>query len=433
MRNPYQYQVPAIELGKSANLLLNDECGLGKKFVCIQIAHHMLTTTQQPNLVVTVKRDAYQWKKEIIADFPTSTVVIGGVDPIMLPGDNNWWLILHYEALVRHSRPLTRIKWATIILDEGHYIKNWQAQRSRAAKRLKAHRKVVATGTPLDKTPEDLWSPLDFLYPATYHGTLRAFREKYVKTKVTRDGLEYSIIGCKQPQTLARELAPFMLARTKDEVAPDLPPNIQKTVHIELTGQQAAIYRRIKRSVDIEVIGPELDNPMFIPSRLAQLIRLQQVALDPTMLNLTSDAAKLEWLYDWRHDNPDEPLIVFTTFRDTAQKVSRALDAHLIMGGVKLPTHWTKPTIVGTIGAASEALDLGWVRTGIFLDVSWKSSKMTQAISRIHRINNTAPCQTIFLIAHNTVDEVMLEAVEKKWDAYSVIREYVARFNELKP
>jgi SNF2 family DNA or RNA helicase len=426
MRKPYPYQIPAIQCGIDRNLFLNDECGLGKKMTCIEIVRALHYA--KPTLVVTVKRDTRQWEREIHEQDPNAVVVIGTVDVIWLPDDLRCWLVMHYEALVRHAHALSRVKWGVIVLDEGHYIKNWQAQRSRAVKQLRADRKIVATGTPLDKTPEDLWSPLEFLYPRIYHGRLRAFREQYVITKIGYGGHPKTLIGCKQPRLLAKELAPFTFARTKDEVAPDLPPNIRKVVYIDLTGHQEAAYRRIKHATDVEVMGPELSDPLYLPSRMTQLMRLQQVAVDPELLNITAESAKYEWLYDWRADNPEEPLIVFTTFREVAKKVAKQLKAHLIIGGERLPDKWTRNTLVGTIGAASTALDLGWIRTGIFLDVTWKSLLMTQAINRIHRINNTQPCQTIFLTATNTVDEVMLEAVEKKWGEYEILRNYVMRF-----
>lgn len=428
-RTPYPFQELPIALGRRRNLLLADDCGLGKKVTCIEVANDIYQSEHKPVLIVTVRRDIAQWvdeiKRQLGEDLPTC---IGTVDAVSVPHKTDFWLIIHYEGLVRHIKALARIKWGVAIMDEGHYIKNWQAQRSRAAKRVKALRKIVSTGTPIDKSPKDLWSLLDFLYPETYHGKKLAFEDEHVRRFFDAEGHERILPGAKNPAKLAAELAPFTVGRTKEEVAPFLPPNIIKHVVIELDGQQAKLYRRIATSTDIEVLGPELDNPLYIPTRLTQLLRLQQVTTDPQLLQSAANSAKLDWVQTWLEGNPDEPTIIFTCYKDTAHRLSRKLDAHLIAGGVKLPTKWTKKIIVSTIAAGAEALNLDWVRTAIFVDVTWKSLKMKQAQSRIHRLSNTEPCETIFLRCPDTVDDLMLEAVEKKWEAYDLLRGYVNKF-----
>lgn len=426
MKTPYPFQELAIQVGLDRNLFLNDECGCGKKITMLEVARRLREVYKLPTLVVTVKRDTLQWKREILGQDPTIPVVIGTSDALWVPEVDDWWLIMHYEALVRHIKGLRRVNFATVILDEGHYIKNWQAQRTKAAKQLRALRKIIGTGTPMDRSPGDIWSQLEFLDPTTYRGTRRKFCDTHERFYLNLDGHRCVLPGVRNMATLSQELAPFTFARTKKDVAPELPPNIEKVVHIQLTGQQASLYRRIQHADDIIVTGPELNDPLMVGTRLAQMVREHQAALDPYLLGSAAESAKLDWLRDWIEGNPLEPVIIFTNYRAVAEKLARTYDAHLIMGGVRLPEQWTKRIIVATIKAASEALDLGFITTAIFLDENHSTLRMTQAINRIDRINKLGPTETIYLIAEGTIDEIFHKSWQDKWDRYQLLRAYTA-------
>ena len=461
MKQPYPFQQRAIDLGTERNMFLADSCGLGKKLMCLEVAHRIQTSLRLPTLIVSIKQDVWQWEREVKLQYPDTDITIGTVDPIVVPEIPDWWLILHYEALVRHSKALSRIKFGTIVLDEAHHIKSPHAQRSKASKKLRSFRKIVATGTPINRSPVDLWSPLEFLYPEKWAGKLGAFREEHERYFFDTAGFRRVIPGAKDPAALGAILAPFYLARTKDEVAPDLPPNIIKEQVFQLTGAQASLYRRIQHSQDIEVplfdlgnsptpllqhpaarfiggdgleleqmegIVPDPNATLYIPSKMVQMLREQQCALDPELLGSNASSVKLDWVREWREANPEEPTIIFTNYRSVAQRLARDFDAHLVMGGIKLPKEWSKPTIVATLGAGSTALDLGHLRTAIFLDTHWSSIKMDQALNRIHRLSNKYPVQTIYCVAAGTIDELFLESFQNNWDQYTLIRNHAQRF-----
>lgn len=409
------------------NLFLNDECGCGKKITMLEVGRRLKSEYHLPNLVVTVKRDTLQWKREILGQDPNTHVVIGTVDALWVPDHNDWWLVMHYEALVKHIKGLSRTMFGTLIIDEGHYIKSWQAQRTKAAKKLKAHRKIIGTGTPMDRSPGDLWSQLELLYPETYRGTRRAFCERYERAFIDGAGYRRILPGVRRKAELSAELAPFTFSRTKRDVAPELPPNIEKEVYIELTGAQATLYRRIANASDILVTGTNPDDPMppmVIGTRLAQITREHQVAIDPSLVGSNAESAKFEWLRTWREGNPDEQVIIFTNYRDVAVELARQYKADLIMGGVPLPESWTNKTIVATIKAASEALDLGFIPTAIFMDENQSQLRMTQAINRVHRLGNLHTTETIYLIAANTIDEIIHQCWREKWDQYQLLKAY---------
>ena len=177
---PYPFQEAAIQVGLDRNLFLNDECGCGKKITMLEIARRLREVYKLPTLVVTVKRDTLQWKREILGQDPTIPVVIGTSDVLWVPEVDDWWLVLHYEALVRHIKGLSRVKFGTVILDEGHYIKSWQAQRTKAAKRLQASVRSSA--------PERRW-----IAPQVISGVSSSFSTvKRTEARVERSAISMS-------------------------------------------------------------------------------------------------------------------------------------------------------------------------------------------------------------------------------------------------
>lgn len=282
----------------------------------------------------------------------------------------------------------------------------------------------------MEKNPSDLWSVLHWLYPTQYTSYWNFF-ERYVETSVNYMGYQI-IVGGKNLDQLAAEIGSFFFRRTKAEVAPQLPPKIMQRVEVRMDEQQAKIYKTIKASRDIEVdVG--LSETMIIKNALAKIVRLQQVSSDPILLGFDLQSAKIEWVTDFVEDNPDETLVIFTKFRDTAIRLSRTLKADLIVGG---QTHaggkdfisGKTNVLVGTIAAMGEGLNLQRARTAIFIDQEWSSVKMVQAVDRIHRIDDTQPKNIIYLHTGGTVDGLVLEALDKKWSdldlAYKYLKEY---------
>lgn len=427
-RTLYPFQEVAVELGMQRNVLLNDSCGTGKTTMAAGLILRTRDELHLPTLYIAPKRSKEQVRQELIqVGLPAEAIAIGTVDPLWVPDIPDWILIIHYEAAVRHVRALSKAQFGTIIVDEAHHIKNPQAQRSRCIKRFKSARKMVMTGTPMEKVPQDLHSLLEFLYPEKYRGTRQEWCRIYVRSYWDPRGFPGVLSGAKDPERLAKEIAPFTLARTKEQVRPDLPPNIITHVPIVMDGEQAALYRRIKKSVDLEVCGPELSNPLYVPSRLAQILRLQQVAVDPRLINSQVASAKLEWLDDFMQDNPEEPVLIFTNFRQTAKYIAEKYKAQLIVGGMKpLDPDFLRAQnrVVMTI-ASGEALSLGWLKTAIFLDTNWRWGLMAQALDRIHRIDITEPRHTIYLQAQGSIDHLIMNSSQGKWDHFKLIQEYV--------
>lgn len=430
MKQPRQYQNTAIEFGTTKNLLLSDQMGLGKSLVSIEICKAVFGQCNAPALVICPKGLRLQWEAFVLDQDPQAMVAIASDDPYWLKHSVAGldYLITHYEALVKYNAVLAKHSWSTIVVDEAHRIKNRKAQRSVSTKTLKTARKIALTGTPFDKDPAEIWSNLNWLDPKTFSSYWR-FVETYIVYDTVRMGnREFKKNPrLKDPVAFAEMLKPYMLRRTKKMVMPELPPLQTTIIPIELGVSQRRAYDAIKNVKDMEVHFDELPEPMWIEFALTKMVRLLQCASDPAGLDLTAPSAKLEWLQDWISDNPHEPVLIFSRYRRTAERVSQLIGADaLVMGGSELQRPLvTCRRIVATIAAMAEGYDLGHISTAIYIDQEWSSILMQQSMERIDRGGNTEPKQLIFLEAQNTIDALVRQALDNKWSTKQLIDQFM--------
>lgn len=431
MKTLRPYQQTAVEKGIQHNMLCSDQMGLGKSVTAIEICKAVFSQCDAPALIVCPKGIRLQWEQMIFDQDPDARIEIidSTVDLRYSSITHLDYIIIHYEALIKLHPQLAKHRFSTIVVDECHRIKNRKAQRSIAVKTLKAHRKIGLSGTPYDKNPADLWSILNWLQPKEFTSYWQ-FIDQYIDIETIWIGARqvpksYKI---RNPAQFVAMLQPHMIRRTKRTVMADLPP-LQKTyVPIELTKQQRAAYQAIKNVKDMEVHFDELPEPLWIEYAMTKLVRLLQVASDPAGLGLVAPSVKLEWLQEWLSDNPNEPIIVLSRYRKTAERVFSTIGGDaLVMAGEALKSPLSASRrIVGTIASLKEGHDLGHINTMILIDLDYSSITMDQAFERHDRGGNTEPKQVIILEAVNTADELVHQALDLKWDT----RQLIDRFME---
>lgn len=435
------YQRVGIERGITANLLLNDDRGLGKTFQAIEIAKAVSLVMPGPILIVCPKSVRNQWieaieDQTIPADLRVYTIDVQTPLPDRPFRQRPTWIVTHYEAMLRHVRTLSKTFYGTIIVDEAHRIRNRTAQRTIALKKLQAYRKIALTGTAFDKNPADVWSILNWLDPEKYsewRGTNvyskffdrhTAYEPVYIRGEKTD---HKRVTGIIDPELFAAELAPYTLARTKREVAPELPAKIQQIIPIVLMPKQAELYERIEYADDILVDLDGSPDPVILKNVLTRIGKLQQLASDPKLLGVDMLGAKLEWLREFIDDQPDRTLLILTRFRDTAIRIGNMFDIPVVVGGKRPAIDLrSAPMLVGTIAAMGEGLDLGQIWTTVFIDAEWSSLLMLQAIDRTERdLAATEPRHIIYLRAVDTVDVLIYRALAKKWTDAELVTQYL--------
>lgn len=433
MKKPYPFQLENIAAGSRRHILIADDCGLGKTLSAIEIGK----TTRQNHiigvpwraLVVCPKGVRLQWLKEITEQDPKAEVRIVEIREEI--GNAVGWHIMHYEAVM--AQPPTGLLWDYVVVDEAHRIRNRKAIRTKAVKLLSSLRRVALSGTPMDKDPSELWSILHWLYPAEFPSYWR-FRQTYCLIRENYAGYP-EVVGPKNTAHLAKQLSGRFMKHTKEMVVKDLPPKIFVDVPLQMEGEQLHLYEAIRKSKDIEVATER--GELIIPSALAKLTRLQQVASASETLGpeFSAPSVKVDWTVEFIDDHPELSVVVFTRFVATAQLILDKLQE----GGVQacgffgsrasFPVEFLNGearVLVATIAKAGEGLDLKRTQAAVFVDQEWSTIKMQQAYDRIHRLGIDAP-KTLYVLKCSPVDHLIADAIDKKWDDAQLVYEAVQR------
>ena len=411
MKTPYLFQRQAIEtIRQTHGFILADECGLGKTLTAIEVCKQVRTHTRV--LIIAPPALLPQWRLEIEEQDPGVPVAVVNRMPLNFQDLHGYFLMSIYDlssALVREA--VYSVVFDILVVDEAHRIKNRKTKTAGWVKKISAARRLCLTGTPMEKNPADLWSLLNFVSPDDFPAYWNFVMRHLV---VTAGYFErYVVGGPKDPVAFGQLLQPFMLRRTKAEVAPELPEKIVIEQRVDMLPKQQKLYDTIRCQKDI-IVTLENGSQLLIGNALTLLTRLQQVATWPALLEETGveGSGKLDWLAGFVADHENEPIVVFTRFRAVAEHVHSIYGGDIVIGGRREITENPK-FCVGTIDAMGEGLNFQWAKHAIFMDSHWSTIKMTQAIDRIHRINIAEP-KNIYFLWSTYEDKLVLDAFNNK-------------------
>ncbi|MCF3651496.1 DEAD/DEAH box helicase [Synoicihabitans lomoniglobus] len=420
----YHYLVHLATQGLGG--ILADDMGLGKTVQTL--AWLLWLRDRRPTgsppfrvLIVCPKSVAPNWQNETARFTPTLTAT-RPVPRQPLPTDANL-LVINYTQLRLRADDLTPIEWDAVILDEGQNIKTPTSTTARTARELRARHRLVLSGTPIENRLLDLWSLLAFAQPGLL-GTQASFQRLY-REKEDPAGAR---------SRLATRVRPFMLRRTKSEVARDLPARTEEDISCELEGPQRKLYdAELKRARQLLLkvkTARQFDAERF--NILQSLLRLRQICCDPRLVSTDTAAsasvrkttatssAKLEALVDTL-----EPLVaeghrvlVFSQFVTMLELIREALVArrigHLLLTGQTENRQELVDTFQATDGppvfllslkAAGAGLNLTAASYVVLYDPWWNPAVEAQAIDRTHRIGQTNNVIAYRLIAKDTIEE----------------------------
>ncbi len=336
-------------------------------------------------------------------------------------------IITSYALLRRDEEFLAKIPLKYAILDEAQNIKNPLSATARAAKRLKSDRRLALSGTPIENRLSEIWSIFDFVSPGLL-GPLEKFEERYARPIDAGDA--------KAAQRLRATIHPFILRRTKGEVAKDLPEKIETDQVCELTGEQGALYQAVLKEVRAQVMG-EVERQGLAKSQiqiLAGLTRLRQASCDPRLLGLPreftdDDSGKLQALRDLVQTcvAGGHRVLVFSQFVSMLTIIRRAMDEdgvayEYLDGSTKdrqahvenFQREDGPPLFLISLKAGGSGLNLTAADTVIHFDPWWNPAVEDQATDRAHRIGQTKVVTMYRLIAKGTIEEKILELGGKK-------------------
>ncbi|MCX7590287.1 MAG: SNF2 family helicase, partial [Kiritimatiellae bacterium] len=416
--------------------LLADEMGLGKTLQALawlQLPPVDPVARGKPALVVCPSSLTENWADEAARFVPHMRVLLlTGPDRhekfAQIPASD--LVITSYAILRRDTEDLAGIEFSTVILDEAQHIKNRSTQNARAAKSLRAVRRLVLTGTPVENSVSDIWSIMDFLMPG-YLGSHETFRQKY-ELEIARGGPE----GEAAQLRLKRKLQPFLLRRLKKDVSRDLPPKIEKISLCSLTAEQQAVYAELlasaRRRITDMVAKQGLNRARM--EILTTLLRLRQVCCHVGLLNLPGlhiehPSAKLEQFWELLDEALDggHRVLVFSQFVAMLTILRRELESRDIrycyLDGttkerLKVVQQFNRereiPVFLISLKAGGTGLNLTGADMVIHFDPWWNPAVEDQATDRAHRIGQRRTVYSIKLITRGTVEEKVLELQARK-------------------
>lgn len=430
MKIPRDYQQYAIDLGIKRPLLLADACGLGKTLQGIEI---MRPVMDGRIIILTRKLLIPQWQHALQEQGFLGVRVLTTQTPQRLENSRSSIILTNYESATRHKDLIAKMRFDGAILDEAHLVGNRKSQRTQAAQLLasRTDRKVCLTATPMTKTPAGLWSLCRWLYPRHFR-SYWDWHARFVNTQKvwTPHGMRDQIIaGCRNPHELAELIAPFYLARRKEDVASELPDKIYQTVTLDMDRSQKTTYRELAEADDIVVALEHSPTTQLIQNAMTILVRQLQLTSLPRLLDIPSDGVKIDWIRSYIHDNPNTKMIVFTAFRPTAQTLANYLgdEASLVIGRSNVKPEDYKRILVATLDAAAYGLDLPDYDVAIFADAKFHPEMMYQAEERIHRIGSQNTKLIIRLVCQDSSDQLPWNAVEAGWNMWQVVQEAINR------
>lgn len=407
--------------------VLADDMGLGKT---LQVLMHLLAEKNrgrlpQPALVVCPTSVVGNWCDQAARFAPDLRVlVLHGSDRAahFERIDDHDLIITTYALLPRDREALLAQRFTVTIFDEAQAIKNPRSQAAQVARAIPAERRLAVTGTPLENHLGELWAQMDCVLPGLLGDTKHFTR--HFRTPIEKHG-----DGDRQLR-LNRRIAPFMLRRSKELVAPELPAKTIIEHRIELAGRQRELYETLRLAMH-ERVREALAKRGLAQSSIVvldALLKLRQACCDPRLVKLDGKppragtappSAKLDVLLPMLDELLDEGrrILLFSQFTGMLDLIETAVRERGI-GYVRLDGSTgdratpirrfqagEAPLFLISLKAGGVGLNLTAADTVIHYDPWWNPAVEAQATDRAHRIGQDKPVFVYKLICSGTVEE----------------------------
>lgn len=414
--------------------ILADEMGLGKTLQILALLQAMRISSELKKapvpkaLVICPTSLVFNWVSEAKRFAPALSVLAlhGPRRKERLEEAQRHDVIVTSYALIRRNLDwYRRREFDFVVLDEAQHIKNRKTQNAKAVKAIRGRHRFVLTGTPMENSVLDLWSIFEFLMPG-YLGSASDFRDRYempIAKEKSREVME----------RLRRRLRPFVLRRTKREVAPDLPQKLEQTVLCPLSAEQREVYSQVMDASRGKVLScPAANEGQQRMIMLQALTRLRQICCDLRLLQLpqppqesSGKAAVFRELLEQAFDG-NHRVLVFSQFTSLLRLLQQELqerrtDFCYLDGATKNRETEVRrfqkssiPVFLISLKAGGVGLNLTGADTVIHFDPWWNPAVEDQATGRSHRIGQTRIVTSYKLIAADTVEQKILQLQERK-------------------
>jgi SNF2 family DNA or RNA helicase len=408
---------------------LADDMGLGKTLQTIALLESVYSREFPASLIVAPKSLLHNWQNELRKFAPDLKIYIHAGTYRYKPEQiedlfSSYQVIITSYGTVRADVDyLSTYAFHYLVLDESQYIKNPESITYQSVKKLYSEHKLALTGTPIENSLIDLWAQFNFINPGLL-GNLSAFRNNYInkihkeKNKQTQEALQ-------------RLIRPFLLRRTKEEVAPELPSLSQEIVYCDMTEEQEKVYITEKNSIRNKLFE---NREMFVKNNfvvLQSLSRLRLLSNHPVMTypQYKGDSGKFDQVFLYFEDLKanGHKVLIFSSFVKSLKIIAQVFDEK----------GWKYAMLTGKTEKREEAIDYfnrekdvnaflislkaGGVGLNLteadyvfIIDPWWNPAAEMQAVSRAHRIGQNKKVMAYRFISSGSIEEKIISLQEEK-------------------
>ncbi len=393
--------------------LLADDMGLGKTL-------QVLCALRGRALVVAPTSVLHNWREEIARFRPGLSVCVFHGPKRMLD-DTAHVTLTTYATLRLDAALLAAPDWDAVVLDEAQAVKNPDSQVARAAYGLRGSWRVTVTGTPVENRLEELWSQLHFGNPGLL-GSRNDFQQRYGRPMAA------GVPGV--ADELRTRIRPFVLRRLKRDVAPELPPRTEMTLHCELDDEERQVYDAVRAATRADVVS-QLQQGGSVLAALEALLRLRQAACHRDLVpgQQAAGSSKLTLLREELDTvvADGHKALVFSQWTGLLDRI----EPHLRSAGIgfsrldgstrdrgavvdAFQSEDGPPVMLISLKAGGTGLNLTAADHVFLMDPWWNPAVEEQAADRTHRIGQTRPVMIYRLVATDTVEERILDLQHRK-------------------
>jgi len=412
---------------------LADDMGLGKTVQVLALLEERRQENSPPSLVVVPRSLVFNWKAEAQRFAPMLRILdhTGPMRDRSADRFGQYNIVLTTYGTVRNDAVFMKdFIFDHVVLDEAQAVKNSASESAKAVRLLNGEHRLALSGTPVQNHLGELWSLFEFLNP----GMLGA------SSVLSASGAARAL-DPDSAQALGRALRPFILRRTKDQVARELPERLEQTLWCDLDPIQRKQYDELREHYR-QALWSRIEKDGWGKSKimvLEALLRLRQAACHPGLIDKSrtgETSAKLESLLANLEQvrEEDHKALVFSQFTSLLSIVRQRLDAEKIpyeyLDGKtrdrqeRVENFQTNPDcklFLVSLKAGGLGLNLTAAEYVFLLDPWWNPAVEAQAIDRAHRIGQTRRVFAYRLIARDTVEQKVLELQKTKRDLADAI------------
>ena len=420
--------------------VLADDMGLGKTIQTLALIAHARehSPTAPPFLVVAPASVLPVWRREAERFTPglevrvlDRTAASRGRDlPAEMLGADV--VVTSYSVLRIDEQEFAATSFQGLVLDEAQFVKNRRSRTHRAAKGVRAEFRLAITGTPMENSLDDLWAIFDLVAPGLL-GTALGFRKRYTLPVESGDHPG-------RMELLRRRVRPFMLRRTKELVAAELPEKHEEVLTVTLSPEHRAVYDSVlqrERKKVLGLIDTDLDRSRFIVFRSLTLLRM--LALDPALVDAEEYAdvpsSKLEALFDRLEEviGDGHRVLLFSQFTSYLDRVAAELERRGVRyshldgstrdrdAAVTGFREGDAPVFLISLKAGGFGLTLTEADYVFLLDPWWNPAAENQAVDRAHRIGQERQVMVYRMIAEDTIEEKVLALQQRKAELFDAL------------